>query len=945
MENSHPLPGEPHISRRSLPSNHTSSVTSPINNPTAAPCLNQQSRRLQLRNAGFRGPVLPARRISPIFGSSQHAPEAFSRPTNSENSPISPDKQKLYGEDLPPSPVNILQEIHNSKRRRPVLPRAGVEEIFQDDTVTESIEGSGHSWFNETRNGNSSIGLNMTPIDTRKLREVSLNGKTPPPPSSPLVKQVKSRNQNHPTPRSTSSEAAKYIEHLEIQLDAVNARLDSVTSPSTNKARSAKLRALMAESRSLRQEVSDWEHHFAERVREESGQRLDVEIGLKTRLLTLEDGLESKDARIRELECELESIQSRVKEAEELEAVNLNLERRIDVLTNLLVQSPTKLELSSATSSPRKANPHQRTPRPRSMLPRVPFSPGGVRLPLSTVSESPFWHSRSFGSTSSISGSPERADATAMHEEEAVSPGSNRESRQFSSIDLDSGASTLFRSVSFSSRPTSIQSASSLGTASWGLPLPQDPGSQAQSINRQRRMRRFPSGSCSLKPLILPTAATIPSLPASAPIYPSSPTLSRNITDISLDPTTAFLSRYDFSSPTSTPKQPIRRNSASWAQEQALRSLEGKDSLPEHAYSPSSSPPKQRVPLNNSPMEAQRPRRARPRSLEEELEHANILAKDSFEDGLIPVELDRSAELDTIPIGLSLLQSHTPSHNDTLTQRHTSVISDTTPRPGPRPVPTEFSSPKTFPSSGLAVRNMFGMFSRLVNLMGRTKQEPYTLAQRLLCNAWILGSARLSGMGWWLIGLVFGSCCGKGKRAADGGIGDGPPKNHFDWHHYSARASRRRTAEHYLRDDCADYELLPEKRPQPRNGQYPSTTRYPRPRAEPHVIPCAKCIEPSSRRTLRLWWQFSLAIVLALGVAIKHGPGALLVDETCLPSPPPIRRSSPRTLSHQPLKQDAGNLEASDDLTSQGAEGNGGRGSNRHFTFVEPLGPGDFESA
>lgn len=944
MEHSHPLSDGPYISPglRSLPPTTASVATSPINFTATPPRLNQQSRRLQLRNVGFKGPVLPARRMSPILGASQHASEPFSRPANSENSPISSEKRVLYGEDLPPSPVSILQEIHNSNRRRRVSPRTGFGQIFEDNTATEPIERGGRSWYNEASNSGSPMGMNMTPVNATKLCEVSLNGKTSQIPSSPLAKQVKGRNENHPGSRSTSSEASRYIEHLEAQLCAVNAKLDAVTSPSTSKARSAKLRALTAESRSLRQEVSDWECHFGQRLKEEMGQRLDVETGLNTRLQELEDDSEVKDAKIKELECELQSIQAKAKEVEGLEAVNVDLERRIDVLTNLLVRSPTKLELSSATSSPSKASPHRRTPRPRSMLPRVPCSPGGVRLSLSTVSESAFWHSRSLGSTSSISESPEGVDPTTTHEEEILSPGSNHDSGHFSSVDLDSGGSAFFRSgPTSSSRPTSIQSASSLGTASWGLPLPPNTESQAKSMNRQRRMRRFPSGSCSLKPLILPTAATIPSLPASAPVYSSSPTPSCNITDISLDPTTAFLSRHDFSSPISTPTQPIRQESASGAQEQTLRSLEGKGRQPESADSPLSIPEEQRKPVYESPLDSRRPRHARPRSLEEELKQAGLITEYSFEDGLIPADLDKGAELDTIPIGLDSFQPHTP-HDQSLRQRHTPALPDTTPRPDPRPVSATFPSSKVFQSSSFARRNAFAMFSRLTNLIRQTKQDPSTLAQRILHNAWTLGSARLGRMGWWLMGLLFGSCWRKRKRAADGVIADGPPKNNFDWHHYSARASRRRTAEHCLRSHGSNYELLPQATPQPGTMRQSSATAYHRPREESQVFPCDRCIEPSSHRTLRLWWQFSLAIVLAVGVAIKHGPGALLVDDDLPPPSPPMHRPSHRILDQQPPKQIAKNNETLEGPVDRDNEEDGD-GWNSNFTFAEPLGPGDFE--
>ena len=52
--------------------------------------------------------------------------------------------------------------------------------------------------------------------------------------------------------------------------------------------------------------------------------------------------------------------------------------------------------------------------------------------------------------------------------------------------------------------------------------------------------------------------------------------------------------------------------------------------------------------------------------------------------------------------------------------------------------------------------------------------------------------------------------------------------------------------------------------------------------------PCPDCIEPSSRRTIRIWFQFCLTMVLAIGMAVKHGPDALIVDlnQDMIPPPP-----------------------------------------------------------
>ena len=166
--------------------------------------------------------------------------------------------------------------------------------------------------------------------------------------------------QTRVNPRSTSLEATKDIEQLENQLTAADAKVESYASLAANKARSSKVRALSIESRILRQEVFDWEN-FAQRVKDELDQHLALEVGIRSRLQMLEDELEIKDVEMRELEWELDTLRARVKDAEGLLEINLNLEKRIDVLTSLLVISPTKLDLGSVPSSPCKMKDHRST--------------------------------------------------------------------------------------------------------------------------------------------------------------------------------------------------------------------------------------------------------------------------------------------------------------------------------------------------------------------------------------------------------------------------------------------------------------------------------------------------------------------------------------------------------------------------------------------------------
>ena len=914
----HPSPGGRKSSSSQL--HNSIAITSPttLASQQQNEGLSQQTRRLQLRNAGFRGAIFPTRRISPLFTTTSTAVEPISRQVSDENSSVSAEKRSTYGEELPPSPVNILQEIQKSTRKKRSSPRLGFGAIFQDNTQTEEVnEASGTSWYKEGSRNCSPADLAATPINMMKLREGSGNRKTPTPPlCSPLTKQVKGRNMKRINLRSASSEASKYIEHLECQLASVNAKLDSLTSPNTNKLRSAKLRALTVDNRNLRQDLSAWEKQFAARVQEERDQRLEVEMELRVRLRTLENDVELKDARIAELEWETESMRVKIGDAEGLEEVNIGLEKRVEILTNLLAESPNKLDVCSAAISPVRADPIKRTPRPKSMLPRIPSPSGGARLSLSTVSESAFWQLSRTGSSSNVMESPDNAvqDVDEQNlqspacDETMRSPGSRGLSRQSGSFGSRSKTSGSFRSApSSASRPTSFRSSGSFGTTSWGLPYLAEV--DAKSANKQRKMRKFPSGSVSLRPLILPAATVTTSLPASAPIYPSIEATARQDTSEDLlDRATSVFWKPVDSSPVTTPDQHGSHRSASWAQEQTLKALEGKFmdvdlSNGEQAHHSITLISEEKLSGLGDVSSEDFKRRRRPRSLQKELKEAEIqqagqtqvkASPELCEDGLIPSNtnesLEESPNSGRFVTGIDPTPSKAPL--TATSSRHPRLLRESgdEPRPGTNPSPPTYTSSqpvKANPSTDLTSQHAFGIFSRLTNLICQTKQDPFILARRLLSNAWTQGSKRLGGIGWWLLGLVYGTRWRKRKRTADSKIVEPTSTQDFDWHHFTAEASRRRTAEHYFKNYGTCHQRLESwLSPHTSSAQQlcpsntiPPYTPSPQPRREPHLFPCNDCVEPSSRRTLRLWLQFSLAIVLAVGMAIKHGPASLLVED------------------------------------------------------------------
>ncbi|KAI4150146.1 MAG: hypothetical protein L6R39_002341 [Caloplaca ligustica] len=880
--------------QRALSQATQSATTSPVAPSSEKTQPSQQTRRLQLRNAGFRGQTIPIRRISPILSVSGVPSEPFYRVVSNENTPHNLEKRQLFGEDLPPSPVNILQELHNSARRKHHPPRPSIGAIFQDDTATPAADGDrGLFEHGETCNNNTPLGSRNPSVAMNRLREVSGNRSSPPSLSSPLAKHSKNRNGNRVHRRTTSAEAARYIEHLESQLAAVNTKLDSLMSPTSHKIRAAKLRTLTSEARSLRQQVSEWEQKFDEKVKDERNQLAEVEMSLTHRLQALEDEVEAKDNRVRDLEWQLENLKVRVKDAEGLEAVNTDLERRIDLLSNLLVQSPTKLDLCSATTSPSRPSPPKRMTRPRSMMPRVPPSPGSIRLSLKIGSDIQLRRARrSTASTSSASPSADIRPGTAIERGDLQSTEGMKESKD--SSELSSGNASSFRSPpSSSSRPTSLYSNGSFGAYSWGLPLPPDADLNGKANHKQRRMRRFPSGAATLKPLILPTAAGTPSLPASAPAQDTfRDTAQQDFSGVSLDPTVAFLSKHEFSSPITTPTQPGRRRSGSCAETEAFSALEARSNYSvtaedEHAImSPRSLSEEPLETVEEESFDAKGSKRERPRSLGEELEEVGLLFKSPCDDGLIPFAnpgREHSIPLEATPTGSDVWKSYRHAQ-----QQRTPDCKkpETTPRLRMANTQPANCSPRSVARATVATPLAKVLLSRLKGLVSRTKLGPTALARRLVYNAWATGLARLGGLGWWLLGLVYATRWRREKRAADAATTvEEVPTPGMDWHHFSPGASGS-TIPGQHNDWCDGRGIHAERMPILAHVKTPHCTpptqlretcsTPPTSRREINAVSCPDCKELPTRRSLRLWLRFSLAIVLAVGIAIKDGPGTLL---------------------------------------------------------------------
>jgi hypothetical protein len=551
------------------------SPQTPFETPLSLP-----QRRLQLRNAGFRAPQLASHRLSTRISrwfsdrDSSHTRRQKIPARNQENSPPTVRRRNIQGSQTPSS---ILQEITNSTRSR-YSDQNAFGPIYEDDQDDSPV----NSWYHDapsTQQSPVALEAVRENLSEMKLREISGNAqRSPPPLSSPLARQVTGRSKRSLNLRKTSFPASEHIVFLETKLEEVER---SQYSPNTGLPLKDKIKALAAENNRLQELLAELEHQFETRLRESVEHKTGVEVNLRRKIKQLEEEIGSKNSRIRDLEYRDDASQRDLSNAEAykaaferlesdkrgLEETNRSLEKRNDVLTELLGQSPTRAHHGFELPSPVRDN-NKKTPRPRSMMPRIPSSPShsASTRPMSFhAGPSPFQHDY-FSPLSALT----RQHDHPCKRDDHVDP--QRVSDDLRSIDSGLGDSCSVRSGNETlSKRSSMHSYSFGSPGAWGLPLPPSPTDSSMDKScRKRKTRRFASGSTQLKPLVLPTLNATSGTPQSAPLpdFHSSQGR-RDFSEGSIDPTYSFLSQlYD------TPTQ-SRRRSNTWAAEDALKALEG----------------------------------------------------------------------------------------------------------------------------------------------------------------------------------------------------------------------------------------------------------------------------------------------------------------------------------------------------------------------------------
>lgn len=242
------------------------------------------------------------------------------------------------------------------------------------------------------------------------------------------------------------------MDHLEAELQAALAQLQAVNSPSVTREQSVTMRHLKAESKQLQEELADWESKYEQRVQEAVQKHFELESSLRAKVRHLEQKEEEKAYRVQELEYQLDNA---TRNLNCIESANVNLERRIEIMSELLACSPTRIDLAAET--PGRA----RHGRPKSVIiPRFP--------------------------TASSLMSPERPTQN-------MSPSSSPVLTR-SSPNILMSPTNLVYSPDVSS---SDESASNSISSAMGPP----------TSKPMRRMRRFGAGSVGPKPLILPSTS------------------------------------------------------------------------------------------------------------------------------------------------------------------------------------------------------------------------------------------------------------------------------------------------------------------------------------------------------------------------------------------------------------------------------------------------------
>lgn len=761
----------------------------------------RQARKLQLRNAGFRGGTVPTRILTPKSIPSSTWSAAGDSGT----------------ENVPPSTTDVRTPSNGRRVSSGILQDIGNSTITRRKRATSRLVSS--RWSGSEGSGGE---------ERHALRSISQSqGK-----GTIRQRTVKTKPKVNHKRRSVSAETSKYIEHLEAELAASQSQLSRINSPTVTRQQTTKMRHIDAETRLLQKEIEDWEAKYEQRVQEEVDSHAEIETVLRGRVRTLEQEVDETRFQMQELEARLHLATQNM---EAVETANVNMERRIEIMSDLLAASPSKIDLHAET--PGRA---RRNSRPKSMLPRFPTA-------------------------SSLMGSPERQSHTQppsplltftnYSPNLIASPVQSVCRLDISSQQSDymSEAESVFSEVS--ANGDSMTSAENLESQPnfnpWNLPPP-----LPNRARPARRMRRFGAGSFGPKPLILPSTFHGDHFPpASVSVLERSETTPAFFPD-------RTLSSHDSHSPLLG-----RRRASTIAHGEILAVLDpspfsneqleecGEETL--MSFNASSSPSSRPVPRDLSSFGS-----AKGKNLMEELTTAwtsdsalsseIVVASDEIP-GNLEVASDGADASSRLGDGTTLVQG-TFTYPQAFNPVERRAASSSTAIAQPqhhRACSQSISIPATHSASVL---------ERLRFLFGDLWRSPLDLARHLVrtAQACMRIPRTLLNIQWWLVGALIGPLA---RRRA-----------FHELTHSHDNESEHSYSEDSLSKDIEAgnmaYGTLDETPP-----HSPSRKASIRKKRAAHKV---RCPHRRAKHSPLLWVKFSLTIALALGAAVKDGPGSLL---------------------------------------------------------------------
>jgi hypothetical protein len=192
-------------------------------------------------------------------------------------------------------------------------------------------------------------------------------------------------------------------------------------------------------------------------------------------------------------------------------------------------------------------------------------------------------------------------------------------------------------------------------------------------------------------------------------------------------------------------------------------------------------------------------------------------------------------------------------------------------------------SPSPIPLTSVTIRAIFGTLSRYTSYVQEMRRDPSALARRVIANAWHSNWNRLGKLSWWVLGLFLGT--GPRSERLDSVTSPG-----WDWDRYNGEAIAEEMCESAVGATEQEYNVSSQeslsRASQPRS--IGSDESDPGHRAAVSAAKAKAALQqdnqdvqkqkPGWRKSLYLWGQFSVAIMLAVGGAVISGPEEMLRD-------------------------------------------------------------------